>query len=74
MENMTFEQKIGRLEEIVALLEKGDAQLADSLQLFEEGTKLAGDCAKLLDDAELQVKQITVAEDGRPVEETFYEQ
>ena len=37
----TFEQQIARLEEIVAALEKGDAQLADSLALFEEGTKLA---------------------------------
>ena len=36
----TFEQEIARLEEIVAALEKGDAPLADSLALFEEGTKL----------------------------------
>ena len=33
---LTFEQQLGRLEEIVAALEKGDAQLADSLKLFEE--------------------------------------
>ena len=37
-ENMTFEQQLARLEEIVAALEKGDAPLADSLALFEEGT------------------------------------
>ncbi len=30
---LTFEQQIQRLEEIVAALEKGDAQLADSLAL-----------------------------------------
>ena len=71
MENMTFEQKIGRLEEIVALLEKGDAQLADSLQLFEEGTKLAGDCAKLLDDAEQKVVKLAKGADGAPVESSF---
>ena len=40
----TFEEQIGRLEEIVALLERGDAQLADSLALFEEGTKLIAAC------------------------------
>ena len=28
---MTFEQKMARLEEIVSKLEKGDAQLGDSL-------------------------------------------
>ena len=37
----TFEENMARLEQIVALLEKGDAQLTDSLALFEEGTKLA---------------------------------
>ena len=31
----TFEQQLARLEEIVAALEKGDAQLADSLSLFK---------------------------------------
>ena len=29
----TFEQEIARLEEIVAALEKGDAPLADSLEM-----------------------------------------
>ena len=38
---LSFEEKLSRLEEIVAALEKGDAPLADSLTLFEEGTKLA---------------------------------
>ena len=37
---LSFEEKLSRLEEIVAALEKGDAPLADSLRLFEEGTKL----------------------------------
>ena len=38
----TFEENMARLEEIVSKLEKGDAQLSDSLKLFEEGTKLVG--------------------------------
>ena len=33
----TFEENMARLEQIVALLEKGDAQLTDSLALFERG-------------------------------------
>ena len=40
MAKKTFEENMARLEEIVALLEKGDAQLSQSLSLFEEGTKL----------------------------------
>ena len=46
---VTFEQQLARLEEIVAALEKGDAPLADSLALFEEGTKLIAACSKQLD-------------------------
>ena len=44
----TFEDNIARLEEIVTALEKGDAKLADSLKLFEEGTKLVHDCGAML--------------------------
>ena len=48
---------MARLEEIVALLEKGDAQLSESLSLFEEGTRLAAACRTELDKAEQQVVQ-----------------
>ena len=36
MAKKTFEENMARLEEIVALLEKGDAQLSQSLSLFDE--------------------------------------
>ena len=49
---LSFEEKLSRLEEIVAALEKGDAPLADSLRLFEEGTKLVNACSTELDKAE----------------------
>ena len=67
----TFEQQIARLEEIVAALEKGDAQLADSLKLFEEGTKLIAACSKQLDQAEQQVVKLMKGADGAPVELPF---
>lgn len=68
---MTFEQKMARLEEIVGKLEKGDAQLSDSLQLFEEGTKLVSECSKELDSAEQQVVKLMKGSDGAPVEAEF---
>lgn len=68
---MTFEQRIMRLEEIVARLERGDAPLADSLTLFEEGTRLIGDCSKELDDAEQKVVKLMKGPDGAPVETPF---
>ena len=70
----TFEQQIARLEEIVAALEKGDAQLADSLALFEEGTKLIAACTKQLDQAEQQVVKLMMGADGAPVELPFEEE
>ena len=68
---VTFEQQLARLEEIVAALEKGDAPLADSLALFEEGTKLIAACSKQLDQAEQQVVKLMKGADGAPVELAF---
>ena len=68
---MTFEQQITRLEEIVSALEQGDVQLADSLALFEEGTKLITACTKQLDQAEQQVVKLMKGPGGAPVEQPF---
>ena len=68
---VTFEQQLNRLEEIVAALEKGDARLADSLALFEEGTKLIAACSRQLDEAEQKVVQLMKGADGAPVELPF---
>ena len=70
----TFEQNIHRLEEIVAALEKGDAPLADSLALFEEGTALIAACSVELDRAEQQVVKLMKGADGAPVELPFADQ
>ncbi len=67
----TFEDNIARLEEIVAALEKGDAKLAESLKLFEEGTKLVTDCGAMLDKAEQKVVKLSRGADGAPVESAF---
>ena len=68
---VTFEQQLARLEEIVAALEKGDAPLADSLALFEEGTKLIAACSKQLAQAEQQEVTRMQGADGAPVEMPF---
>ncbi|MCI8817666.1 MAG: exodeoxyribonuclease VII small subunit [Oscillibacter sp.] len=68
---VTFEQQIARLEEIVSALEQGDVELAASLALFEEGTKLIASCTKQLDQAEQQVVKLMKGPDGAPVELPF---
>lgn len=69
--NQTFEASMTRLEQIVRAMERGDVPLEESLKLFQEGTELVQRCQKLLDDAQLQVKKIMVAQDGSPLEEDF---
>ena len=59
----SFEQAMGRLEEIVGLLERGECGLDQSLKLFEEGAKLAGQCEELLDKAEQKVTLLAKEEE-----------
>ena len=68
---MSFEDSMLRLEEIVHLLEKGDAPLEDSIKLFEEGTKLAKRCDDLLNEAEKKVVVLSKGADGTPAETEF---
>ena len=70
-ETMTFEQASERIEEIVRLLEKGDAPLDKSLALFEEGAGLIKTCGKMLDNAEQVVTRLQKGSDGEPVESLF---
>ena len=70
----SFEENIVRLEEIVSMLERGDAQLKDSLALFEEGTKLVGICSDMLENAQQQVVKLQKGTDGEPVELPFDEE
>ena len=67
----SFEENITRLEEIVSRLERGDVLLADSLALFEEGTKLSVLCAGMLDEAEQKVVKLQKGPDGEPIELPF---
>ena len=69
MAERTFESQMARLEEIVRLLERGEAPLNESMKLFEEGTKLAAKCLALLDTAELKVSKLMAGPDDKPVEE-----
>ncbi len=68
---LSFEDSMTRLEQIVKLLEKGDAPLAESMGLFEEGAGLVRACEKLLDDAEQKVVMLQKQPDGTPEEKPF---
>ena len=67
--NLTFEESMGRLEQIVRSLEQGNVPLEESLKLFQEGTQLVRSCSQLLDNAQLQIQKVLTASDGSPVME-----
>ena len=68
---LSFEDSMKRLDEIVKGLEKGDVTLSDSMALFEEGTGLAARCQEMLDKAEKQVVRLAKGPEGEPVETEF---
>ena len=70
MAERTFESQMARLEEIVRLLERGEAPLNESMKRVEEGTKLSAYLSQLLDTAEQKVTMITVR-DGAETEIPF---
>jgi len=55
---LSYEEALTELEEIVAALEEEQNQLDDAIKLFERGQALAARCSVLLEAAELKVKQV----------------
>lgn len=68
---MTFEEMLARLEEIVGLLDRVDTPLETSLALFEEGAGLVKRCTETLDAAQQKVNILTRGADGEVVEAPF---
>ena len=68
---LSFEQAAARIDDIIRVLEKGDAPLDKSLALFEEGAQLIGVCGKMLDNAEQMVVRLQKSAGGEPEEVDF---
>lgn len=58
VEELTYEEALVELEEIVSALEGEQNQLEEAIKLFERGQALAARCGVLLEAAELKVKQV----------------
>ena len=61
---MTFEERVARLEAIVAELEGDDVPLARALALFEEGVACLRDASTELAGAEARVQKLVERDDG----------
>jgi exodeoxyribonuclease VII small subunit len=66
IDEMSFEEAMIALEQVVSALEKGEVPLEQSITLYERGAALRAHCAGKLRDAEEKVELIRVAE-GRAV-------
>ncbi|WP_294610548.1 exodeoxyribonuclease VII small subunit [uncultured Roseovarius sp.] len=63
---MSFEQAMKELEQVVGKLERGDVALEDSISLYERGALLKKRCEAKLKEAEEKVAAITLDGDGQP--------
>lgn len=57
---LSFEDKMKRLDEIVEEVENSTLALEKSLALYEEGIKLIKELQSTLDDAENKIKEHTI--------------
>lgn len=56
----TYETLYSRMQEIVGRLEAGELPLEQAMALYEEGTRVAAACQRLLDNAELRVQELRI--------------
>lgn len=61
-QDLSFEEALNQLEELVAQLEAGRLPLAEAVDYYEQGMALASYCGDLLDNAELRIRQLDHAE------------
>ncbi len=61
----TFEQCLAELEKIVSEIESGQIGLEESIQRYENGIRLIGQCRSILDAAEKKIQLLAKGEQGQ---------
>jgi exodeoxyribonuclease VII small subunit len=72
-EELSFEDALARLEELVERLEEGDVPLEESLGAYKEGTVLVKQCLARLARAETVIKELSETADGFRLEASAIE-
>ncbi len=65
--DMSFEDALGELEQIVRTLEQGTAPLDQSIELYQRGDRLKRHCEARLQSAQERIEQISLGPDGKPL-------
>lgn len=63
---LSFEDALRALEDVVRRLESGDVPLDDSITLYERGEALRRHCQARLDAAGARIERIIAGPDGQP--------
>ncbi|MBE9639048.1 exodeoxyribonuclease VII small subunit [Salipiger mangrovisoli] len=63
---MSFEQAMAELEQVVTQLERGEVPLEESISLYQRGSELRKHCETKLKAAEEKVAAITLDAAGEP--------
>ncbi len=66
VEEMSFEEAMQALEQVVSQLESGNVPLEQSIALYERGSALKARCEAQLKAAEEKLAAITLSADGQP--------
>ena len=61
---MSFEEALEELENIVTLLERGEAPLEESIEIYARGIQLKAHCADKLKSAEMRIEKIVTGPGG----------
>jgi exodeoxyribonuclease VII small subunit len=65
LSQMTFEDALKALEDVVRKLETGEVPLDDSISLYERGELLRKHCQARLDAAQARIEKIVAGPDGK---------
>ncbi|MXP25090.1 exodeoxyribonuclease VII small subunit [Altererythrobacter indicus] len=63
---LSFEDALRALEDVVRRLEGGEVPLDESIDLYERGEKLRKHCQARLDAAQARIEKIVAGPDGKP--------
>ena len=63
---MSFEEAMRELEQVVGKRERGDVALEESIELYQRGAELKKRCETKLNEAQEKVAALTLDGDGKP--------
>tara|TARA_B100000886_G_C20392360_1_gene478833 strand:- start:478 stop:714 length:237 start_codon:yes stop_codon:yes gene_type:complete len=65
IDNLSFEESLAELNEIVSMLDNSETSLDESIELYERGLLLKRHCEKKLKNAELKIKKVMENSDAQ---------